>query len=112
MYLYREHQISLKAYKVLAKCQGDLRTAYVRCVSEKLSQTSGMIYPHQNNKEIYIDTLPPPVLSFRRAVQQSVDFSPLNFFFVCGHLKPQLYSSAINNADRHFTDAFSMLVKL
>jgi hypothetical protein len=80
-------------------------------VSEKLEQTSGMIYPHQNNKEIYIDTLPPPVLSFRRAVQQSVDFSPLNIF-VCGHLKTQLHSSAIDNEERHFTNAFSMLVKL
>jgi hypothetical protein len=70
-----------------------------------------MIYPHQNNKEIYITIFPPPALGFRRTVQQSVDFSSIDFY-VCGHLKTLFYSTAIDNEERHFTNTFSMPVKL
>jgi len=62
-----------------------------------------MIYPHQNNKEIYIIIFPPPALGFRLTVQQSVDFSPLDLY-VCGHLETLLYSAAADNEDRHFTN--------
>jgi len=87
-----------------------VKEAYVSGGSEKLGQTSGMICPHQNNKEIYVNIFRPPALSFRHTVQQSVDFSPFDFY-VCGHLKVLLYSAAIDSEKRHFTDAFSMPVK-
>ena len=88
--------------------QHHLWSVYIQSVSKKLGETSGLDLLHQILKKKIHANLCPQTLCSRGAGQQSVDFSPLEFW-LWEHLKTTVFS--VLNESGHFTDEFLIRVK-